>query len=210
MLVVLVALLFFLVVVSAWTARQKQVEGASDLKRWAWIGMAATVAECIFAVDLLHLHFASLILFFGTLFFAGFTTARFLGSTFQTKQKKDMALAYLLVFGLLAGLAWRRDLAHLSYLARHYNTYSHQLQKLSRMPMVQKSYFHEKFLLDQGPPLRVAFPLPGLSRKSWTGIVHDSSGLLLTLPSPNAARIFNGRAIACEGLWGPWRLCEFY
>ena len=77
-------------------------------------------------------------------------------------------------------------------------------------------------MVDAGPPVRVAFPLPGGILDNWQGIVYDPTGVVLRtrefrrdwsnfddpalLP---VKRLFGGDVQHCESMGGPWYFCQF-
>lgn len=78
------------------------------------------------------------------------------------------------------------------------------------------------FVVDSGPPLRVAFPWPGGMLDNWQGIVYDPSGVVLqagqfrsdwsNFEDPalqRVKRMFGGDMHHCEAMGGPWYFCQF-
>jgi hypothetical protein len=79
-----------------------------------------------------------------------------------------------------------------------------------------------RHIVDNGPPLRVAFPWPGGIGDNWCGIVYDPSGLVMkareikpdlsNFSDPafhNVRMLFGGDLRSCEPLGGPWYFCCF-
>lgn len=76
-----------------------------------------------------------------------------------------------------------------------------------------------RFVVDSGPPLRVAFPQPGNVTDNWECVVHDPSGSLAAAvprrqggdryPPPRLAGLFGGRLTGCEHLSGTYYRCWF-
>lgn len=80
----------------------------------------------------------------------------------------------------------------------------------------------DRFTIDPGPPVRVAFHWPGGILDNWTGVVYDPTGLVLKakLLKPDLSnlhapefrefvRLFGGDLCYCEPLGGDWYLCGF-
>jgi hypothetical protein len=76
--------------------------------------------------------------------------------------------------------------------------------------------------VEQGPPLRVAFPWPGGILDNWCGVVYDPSGLVMkarplkpdlsSLGAPDLQKVralFGGDLFYCEPLGGNWYFCSF-
>lgn len=79
-----------------------------------------------------------------------------------------------------------------------------------------------RYIVEAGPPLRVAFPWPGGLLDNWCGVVYDPSGLVLKVrdlrpdlsnlgdPTLREVRtLFGGDIRRCEPLGGPWYFCCF-
>jgi hypothetical protein len=76
-----------------------------------------------------------------------------------------------------------------------------------------------RFYVDSGPPLRVAFPLPGGIIDNWEGVVWDPSGDVVaaqgftraggfTAPS-ELQRLFGGDLVGCRVVRHPYYRCWF-
>lgn len=79
-----------------------------------------------------------------------------------------------------------------------------------------------RFIVEKGPPARVAFPWPGGILDNWRGVVYDPSGLLrkTSVSGPDmfsssdpavrdAIGWFGGQMRRCEALGGDWYFCYF-
>lgn len=75
------------------------------------------------------------------------------------------------------------------------------------------------YLVDLGPPVRVAFPLSAKVSDNWTALVYDPTGSVraaqgwsasgeFTAP-PEVRRLFLGDLLGCSHLEGPWYRCSF-
>lgn len=77
-----------------------------------------------------------------------------------------------------------------------------------------------RFHVDQGPPIRVAFPQPGGTLDNWEGIVYDPTGDVLkaqgwtgpdgklTAPS-DIISLFGGTLVSCIKIDGDYYRCSF-
>jgi hypothetical protein len=76
-----------------------------------------------------------------------------------------------------------------------------------------------QYLVDGGPPKRVAFVWPGGVIDNWCGIVHDRTGHVLEINhqamgspqwrSHSATRLFGGDMFSCHPFEGSYYLCCF-
>jgi hypothetical protein len=77
-----------------------------------------------------------------------------------------------------------------------------------------------QFVVDSGPPLRVAFPQPGSIIDNWEGVVYDPTGSLAAAvshdergrwrpPPRRFVRLFGGELTGCEPVRGPYFRCWF-
>lgn len=77
-----------------------------------------------------------------------------------------------------------------------------------------------RFVVDSGPPLRVAFPQPGSVTHNREGVVHDPTGSLAAAvprrkegewrsPPSRFARLFGGELTGCKHIRGPFYRCWF-
>lgn len=78
------------------------------------------------------------------------------------------------------------------------------------------------FVVDEGPPVRVAFPWPGGVIDNWQGIVYDPTGEVLKAnrfgrtwstsgdpPLAGVVKLFGGDMFYCEAVRRPWYFCQF-
>jgi hypothetical protein len=70
------------------------------------------------------------------------------------------------------------------------------------------------WVVDAGPPRRIAFPQPGSVADNWEGVVYDPSGALRqakggSLTPPGLARLFGGRLLSCEPVRDHFYRCWF-
>lgn len=70
------------------------------------------------------------------------------------------------------------------------------------------------FVVDAGPPRRIAFPQPGGITDNWEGVVYDPSGALEQAKGgastpPELARLFGGRLLSCRPIRGHFYRCWF-
>lgn len=65
------------------------------------------------------------------------------------------------------------------------------------------------YIVDKGPPLRVAFPWPGGILDNWCGAVYDPSGYVLNSDLRDVRGLFGGDIVHCSALGGAWSLCCF-
>ena len=84
----------------------------------------------------------------------------------------------------------------------------------------RQSYDGTDFILDEGPPMRLAFPLPGGVLDNWSGIVFDPTGDVtlargfakggdgFTAP-PAVHALFGGDIVTCDHLSGDFYYCTF-
>jgi hypothetical protein len=127
-------------------------------------------------------------------------------------------LAALASVGTLQGLAGERIglLARFHTLRPRYRAIVADIQA-GRVPPGGTRY-----LIEQGIPLRVAFPWPGGITDNWCGVVYDPSGLVLKArlfrpdlsnfgdPALRQVRsLFGGDLRSCEPLGGHWYFCCF-
>lgn len=74
-----------------------------------------------------------------------------------------------------------------------------------------------RYLVERGPPLRVAFPSPGGVGDNWCGVVFDSSRAVMSVngfgwSDPRLTpfkKLFGGDMFACQHLDGPYYHCCF-
>ncbi|HCU24682.1 MAG TPA: hypothetical protein DF383_06675 [Deltaproteobacteria bacterium] len=76
-----------------------------------------------------------------------------------------------------------------------------------------------KYILDPGPPPRVAFPWPGGTIDNWCGVVHDPSGEVLSVNDfalwsdqwrgARVTKLFGGDMISCRLLEASYYFCCF-
>lgn len=62
----------------------------------------------------------------------------------------------------------------------------------------------EVYMVDAGPPQRIAFLWGGIS-DNWFGVVHDASGSMGMAPQ----EVLGGRLVQVIHLWGPWFYAAF-
>jgi hypothetical protein len=80
----------------------------------------------------------------------------------------------------------------------------------------------DRYTVDPGPPVRVAFHWPGGILDNWNGVVYDPTGLVLkarllrsdlsNLHAPEFREfvgLFDGNLCYCEPLGGDWYFCGF-
>jgi hypothetical protein len=65
-----------------------------------------------------------------------------------------------------------------------------------------------KYLVDAGPPVRVAFLEPGGIVDNWCAVIYDSSGSLRRVNEP-VSRLFGGDLVACRRLDSVFFRCCF-
>jgi hypothetical protein len=79
-----------------------------------------------------------------------------------------------------------------------------------------------RFLVDSGPPVRVAFPQPGGILDNWEGVIYDPSGAVVSAGEfgsagstsafsapPEVRRLFGGDLVACEPVRDRYYRCWF-
>jgi hypothetical protein len=64
------------------------------------------------------------------------------------------------------------------------------------------------YLVDRGPPRRVAFRIPGGILDNWCAVVHDRTGSLKN-PTPAMTKIFGGDLLDCRAFDEVFFLCCF-
>ncbi len=122
-------------------------------------------------------------------------------------------------------LAWigSRWLLHHRF-ERDLPRYEAVVQRVLRSPPMPDTtpYRARDYLVDEGPPRRVAFPWPGGMLDNWSGIVYDPTGVVLRVTRLNpdwsnssdpslqpVMRLFGGTMYYCERVRGPWYFCRF-
>jgi len=66
----------------------------------------------------------------------------------------------------------------------------------------------ERYFVDAGPPLRIAFIWPGGAIDNWCGAVYDPSGVVVA-PLSERTDLFGGDLFFCEELEAPYYQCCF-
>ena len=66
----------------------------------------------------------------------------------------------------------------------------------------------ERYFVDAGPPLRIAFIWPGGAIDNWCGAVYDPSGVVVA-PLSERTDLFGGDPFFCEELEAPYYQCCF-
>ena len=103
--------------------------------------------------------------------------------------------------------------------AHSLGTYERVVASLSAAPRESPATGAPTFVLDSGPPIRVAFPLPGGILDNWEGVVYDPTGEVLrargwgpgnTFTAPPAIRsLFGGDLVICRLVRRPYYRCWF-
>lgn len=115
---------------------------------------------------------------------------------------------------IILELRWRRDRP----------AYSRIVDSLLQMPDPLRGLTPAgrnrtlNYVVDRGPPLRLAFVQPGGILDNWEGVVYDPTGAVLDahgpfwlgFPTPPEVRLlFGGDIVRCESIEGPWYRCLF-
>lgn len=97
-------------------------------------------------------------------------------------------------------------------------TYQRVAGELSREPRVPRRGNRNgvDFVVDSGPPRRIAFPQPGGVTDNWVGVVYDPSSALRAASRqggrpvpPELERLFGGRLTGCTPIRGHFYRCSF-
>jgi hypothetical protein len=128
----------------------------------------------------------------------------------------------LLLALILAGLAQASFGGQVGILARFYThrpKYQAIVKSLEAGVAPPGGVRH---IVDNGPPLRIAFPWPGGIGDNWCGVVYDPTGLVMKArdikadlsnfsdPAFHSVRmLFGGDLRSCEPLGGSWYYCCF-
>lgn len=121
---------------------------------------------------------------------------------------------FVLALWLVSGVAGRASAtgwAHVE-LWRHRPEYLALVARLADGATAPESKLRPR--VDDGEPLRVAFPWGTGLVDNWRAIVHDPTGLVLRAGTddPDAARardLFGGHLVHCVHLSGPFYFCVF-
>ena len=131
------------------------------------------------------------------------------------------ALATALVFASPSVLSAGRRAGDLSQLLINGAKYRAIIGQ-ARMQQNDSGYLTDHgitYLIDSGPPVRVAFN-PGGLLDNWTAILYDPSGLVMQangfdrktgrVAAPDGVtKVFGGDLIGCDPLWGDYYRCSF-
>ena len=105
-------------------------------------------------------------------------------------------------------------------LAASYEAIVQRLES-GAMPVREGTAAGIHFLVDGGPPVRVAFPETGGILDNWEGVIYDPSGAVLSAGGwtsggtpafsapPDVRRLFGGDLVACEPLRDRYYRCWF-
>jgi hypothetical protein len=106
-------------------------------------------------------------------------------------------------------------------LAPSYAAIIQQLENRS-IPVRGGAAAEIRFLVDSGPPLRVAFPETDGILDNWEGVIYDPSGAVLSAgefgstvgapafsAAPEVRRLFGGDLVACERVRDAYYRCWF-
>jgi len=75
----------------------------------------------------------------------------------------------------------------------------------------RESGCHDSCIIDDGPPVRVAFSWGGLT-DNWGGVCYDPSGSILEVNQSNTGamrELFGGELTSVKHLWDGWYYCSF-
>jgi hypothetical protein len=133
-----------------------------------------------------------------------------------------LAVAAALALPVVWGVAWL--LGWGSFLANR-STYEDVVRvaesgKYDASPDAYKEYGDTTFLLDIGPPRRVAILEPGGFLDNWSGIVYDPTGDVMLadgfdpvtgkFAAPDrVTKLFGGDLVSCRPLIGDFYRCSF-
>jgi hypothetical protein len=137
----------------------------------------------------------------------------------------DMAVPFLCVL-ILTGLFmgwWGRNHGRRTGILIRFHAASPRYERVVADVLAGRDPGQEtSYIVDGGPPVRVAFPLPGGILDNWCGVVYDPTGLVLKarrfkpdlsdLHDPGMADVsslFGGDLCYCEPLGGDWYFCCF-
>ncbi|AKH41737.1 hypothetical protein WYH_00681 [Croceibacterium atlanticum] len=76
------------------------------------------------------------------------------------------------------------------------------------------------FMLDEGPPRRVAFPMPGGFLDNWSGVIYDPTGEVMLADGFDSetgefaaperiTKLFYGDIVSCRHMLGSFYNCSF-
>jgi hypothetical protein len=119
--------------------------------------------------------------------------------------------------GRLSG--WGDDLLFHIRFTRGLPYYERVIAALSTPSGASPAAGSPRFVVDSGPPIRVAFRLPGGMLDNWEGVIYDPSGAVAaargwgprnTFTAPTDVRLlFGGDLVTCEVVRRPYYRCWF-
>jgi hypothetical protein len=129
-----------------------------------------------------------------------------------------LLLAALVAVGTVQGLGGRK----IGILARFHAQKTRYRAIVRAIEAGQVPPSGSRYIVEKGPPVRVAFPWPGGILDNWCGVVYDPSGYVRKanrfkpdLPNFNDPALqdvqgwFGGTLWSCEPLGGDWYFCCF-
>ena len=160
---------------------------------------------------------------------AGYTAWRSFGPA--RAPRSTVLLALGAVLGLALGAVPLAQLGSvLTFRTRywlHHDDYSRIVDSVitaraSKTDSLVEPNREERYYVDAGPPVRLAFIQPGGFLDNWEGVVYDPTGVVeaargwsfasgeqeFTAPL-EVRRLFGGDIVACGHIEGPWYRCWF-
>jgi hypothetical protein len=78
---------------------------------------------------------------------------------------------------------------------------------LAEAGALDTTYVEDRYIVEPGVPVRIAFPSPGGFLDNWCGVVYDRTGYVMNVRA--AEKFFGGDMISCRELQGPYYYCCF-
>ena len=133
-----------------------------------------------------------------------------------------IGLALALALPVTWAAAWTLDWASFLNNRSDYEEVVRLVQKGQFDAKVREYQEHDgtKFMLDEGPPRRVAFPMPGGFLDNWSGVIYDPTGEVMLadgfdsetgeFAAPDRiTKLFDGDIVSCRHMLGSFYNCSF-
>lgn len=133
-----------------------------------------------------------------------------------------LVLAFVVALPVMWAVAWSLDWASFLTNQTGYREVVRLAQKGGFDPSKAgyQEYEGTEFMLDAGPPIRVAFPMPGGFLDNWSGVIYDPTGEVMLADGFDArtgefvapehiTKLFYGDIVSCRHMLGDFYRCSF-